>query len=209
MHISIILYLHVCIMKKSKYIATDKPSILHGIIKRHGIKEEYSILDIGIGDGLQYAIEISNNSYISEYTGIEPCEKLYNILKRTQQKHDVNIKNIQLKDYKNKKFDIVLFSNYFHKTKDLNSTLSLSLKLLSDNGLLIIKEPRSFPKGWSSNKYNSRSKHFDKDKWRKKKIKLKYAKYYLLNMNNIKYYKRKKRNVFVYINKQCESIHKR
>lgn len=186
----------------SKYLTEqsirDPPKYMVDIMNKY-VKKQYKILDIGMGNGLQYGIKLSHDKY---YVGLEPFDKLYAVAKKNCKKFNCNIKiiNKTFDDYSStKKFNIILFINSFHFIHNFEKTIKKAYNFLDKDGIIIIKEPRSVPYGWASNKLNKESDEFDKIIWNKKKNILKKTKEYLLEQPNVKYYKLSRGHVFVFI----------
>ncbi len=106
--------------------------------------KNYSLLSIGSGTGL-YEREFAKQKYVFDIIGIELSENRVREAEKLANENNLDIKylnqNIYEIDFKNQKFDIILFNSSLHHFDNMDLFLSQYIKpLLAPNGFLLICE---------------------------------------------------------------------
>lgn len=175
----------------------EPPKHLLHILNKN-TKHKLKVLDVGMGNGLNYGIKLSRYDNIEYYIGLEPYKKMYKYAKENNKKHNGNITiiNKTFHEYEtNKRFNVIIFFNSFHFMK--YGIIKKAYEYLDDDGIIYIQEPRARAKGWATDVLNRKSKMFNMESWNRKKKRLKKTKKYLLKQPYIEFYKYKVGNVFV------------
>lgn len=120
-----------------------------------------SVLDIGTGDGM-YVYALS--PYVKTIYGIDNNKKILDKARKRNRIFKYNNIRFYNKSLPNllfkRKFDIILLNNILRFVK-VYPTLNQVLNILSDNGILIIQLPLSFPRPIDS-RLDKKSDNFDK-----------------------------------------------
>lgn len=114
------------------------------------ISKDQNILEIGSGSGL-LATYLSSLGY--RITGLEPFDKAFNKLElilntvKIENKEYLKIIKTNIEAYETpNKYDIIFSINVFEHVEDINYCINKAIKLLANNGKLIILCPNySFP----------------------------------------------------------------
>ena len=110
--------------------------------KKYLQNNEYTLLSIGSGTGF-YEREFARQECFSKIVGIELSENRIKEANKLALKNDFNIKylneNFYDIDFKNERFDVILFNSSLHHFENIEIFLSKHIKpLLSKNGYIVI-----------------------------------------------------------------------
>jgi len=155
--------------------------------------QHQTILDIGCGNGF---IEFGLAKYCKNIVGIDPS---YNMIQDAiQNLKNFPFNNIQFLQFYiedfinlNYKFDIIIFSYSFHLIDNNIEILQQLKKILKPSGYIYIMEAT---KTFISERFNFKSKSFNKKQYDEKQLILKEARF------NLKKYLNKKNIIFEEIN---------
>jgi SAM-dependent methyltransferase len=149
-----------------------------------------NVLEIGCSTG-QTSRFFCN--FFKTYTGSDINKKLINICNSDKHPLYENLTYICDDIIETKIIDkkhIILANNTIHNIKavKLSKTFSNIFKLLTKNGICILRESLIEPNGWQSDTMNISSPLFDIVEWNKKKKELKDLHKYIMENLNVTYY---------------------
>lgn len=102
----------------------------------HHVKDKNKILDVGCGDGTLATLLASDNN---EVIGLDIDDKILSIANRNNQNENVKYlnKNFLEYDFKNQKFDVIIFVASIHHM-DMKNALIKAKRILNKNGIILI-----------------------------------------------------------------------
>ena len=140
-------------------------------IKKYKTPTNCEALEIGIGNG-RFGSLIG--SKFRKYCGIDPDEEYVKIALKSRPKKDFLYKtgkaeNIPFK----KKFDILVYPFSWHFIKDFKLALSEASRVIKNDGIILILDPRVNSESWADSRLNRNSGEFNKKLYSKKMEQLK------------------------------------
>ena len=102
----------------------------------HHIKDKNKILDVGCGDGTLATLLASDNN---EVIGLDIDDKILSIATRNNQNENIKYLNKDFLEYdfKNQKFDVIIFVASIHHM-DMKNALIKAKRILNKNGIILI-----------------------------------------------------------------------
>ncbi|MCH7850793.1 MAG: class I SAM-dependent methyltransferase [Nanoarchaeota archaeon] len=137
---------------------------IEGILSKYVSLGESKVLEIGCGNG-RFGVVLGGR--VGSYSGIDPDKEYIEIARKNFS--EINYKVGSAEDIPfDEKFDVLFYSYSWHFILDFDEAYSEMRRVLDDDGIVFIMEPKGEDSNWASPVLNRGTPEFNEDLLKRK-----------------------------------------